>query len=86
MAQSLSAMNHEYKSDGVNIDKISIGVPRTPTEQQQVALLGGRYRHCEHRLTMQDDNSLPPLPSLSPSLLLRKAAERGTELWGNVGS
>ena len=55
--------NHEYKTDGVNIDKISIEVPRTPTEHQQVALLGGRYMHCGHRLTMQDDNSSEPFAS-----------------------
>jgi hypothetical protein len=48
---------HDYKTDGVTIDKISIGIPRTPTEQQQVAVVGERYIHCEHRLTMQDDNS-----------------------------
>ena len=55
--------NHKYKTDGVNIDKLLIGVPRTPTEQQQVALMGGRYMHCEHRLTMQDDNSSEPFAS-----------------------
>jgi hypothetical protein len=55
--------NHEYQTNGVNIDKISIGVRRTPTDRQRMALLGGRYIHCEHRLDMQDDNSSEPFAS-----------------------
>ena len=55
--------NHEYQTNGLNIDKISIGFRRAPTDRQRMALLGGRYIHCELRLTMQDDNSSEPFAS-----------------------
>ena len=44
-----------------------------------------KVRRCEKEERGRN-GQLGRLPSLSPSLLLRKAAERGTELWGAVGS
>ena len=43
-------------------------------------------RRCERERERGRNEGLGRLPSLSPSLLLRKAAERGTELWGAEGA
>ena len=45
----------------------------------------GRTRRCERERDRGRQGGLGRLPSFSLSLSLRKAAERGTELWGSEG-